>query len=86
MPSPCSSEGSAYRSACSSDYGGSLTHSVSVEAGDAIFFDRRIQHRSPTNWSPDTTRKVLFFGYSYRWLKPRDNMTVQTHTTCTALR
>ena len=25
---------------------------------------------------PDGTRKVLFFGYGYRWLRPRDNMTV----------
>ena len=24
----------------------------------------------------ELTRKVLFYGYSYRWLRPRDNMTV----------
>lgn len=25
---------------------------------------------------PDGMRKVLFLGYGYRWLRPRDNMTV----------
>ncbi|MCZ6677243.1 MAG: hypothetical protein O7E52_08330, partial [Candidatus Poribacteria bacterium] len=24
----------------------------------------------------DITRKVLFYGYSYRWLRPRDDITV----------
>ena len=24
----------------------------------------------------DVPRKVLFYGYSYRWLRPRDNMSV----------
>jgi ectoine hydroxylase-related dioxygenase (phytanoyl-CoA dioxygenase family) len=48
---------------------------VRVSAGDAVMFDRRIWHASGLNFS-DVTRRVLFFGYSYRWLKPRDNMTV----------
>ena len=48
---------------------------VLVSAGDAVCFDRRIWHAAGHNRS-DHTRKVLFFGYSYRWLRPRDDMTV----------
>ncbi len=48
---------------------------VLVSAGDAVMFDRRLWHSSGQNLS-DITRRVLFLGYSYRWLKPRDNMTV----------
>ena len=48
---------------------------VCVSAGDAVFFDRRLWHSAGNNLS-DVTRKVFFYGYSYRWLKPRDNMTV----------
>ena len=48
---------------------------ILVEAGDAVFFDRRLWHAAGFN-SSKYDRKVLFFGYSYRWLRPRDNMTV----------
>jgi ectoine hydroxylase-related dioxygenase (phytanoyl-CoA dioxygenase family) len=48
---------------------------VQVPAGAAVFFDRRIWHAAGRNHS-DITRKVMFYGYSYRWLRPRDNMTV----------
>lgn len=48
---------------------------VLVNAGDAVFFDRRLWHAAGMNYS-NITRKALFYGYSYRWLKPRDNMTV----------
>ena len=51
------------------------TTPVQVSAGTAVFFDRRIWHAAGRNHS-DVTRKVLFYGYSYRWLRPRDNMTV----------
>ena len=51
---------------------------VVVEPGDAVFFDRRIWHAAGRNRS-DITRKVLFLGYSYRWLKPRDDMTVDRY-------
>ena len=50
--------------------------SVRVKAGSAVIFDRRILHSASRNLS-DITRKVLFYGYSYRWLQPRDNMTVE---------
>ena len=48
---------------------------VCVHAGDAVFFDRRLWHAAGYNHS-DITRQVLFLGYSYRWLRPRDDMTV----------
>ncbi len=48
---------------------------VRVKAGSALFFDRRIWHASSPNYA-DFARKVLFYGYSYRWIRPRDNMTV----------
>ncbi|MEZ4861751.1 MAG: phytanoyl-CoA dioxygenase family protein [Caldilineaceae bacterium] len=48
---------------------------VLVKAGSAVFFDRRIWHASSPNYA-DFARKVLFYGYSYRWLRPRDDMTV----------
>ena len=51
------------------------TTPIQVAAGDAVFFDRRIWHAAGHNFSPDA-RKVLFYGYSYRWLRPRDDMTV----------
>jgi ectoine hydroxylase-related dioxygenase (phytanoyl-CoA dioxygenase family) len=48
---------------------------VRARPGTAVLFDRRIWHASSPNIS-DVPRKVLFYGYSYRWLRPRDNMTV----------
>lgn len=44
---------------------------VCVNAGDAVLFDRRMWHRRGYNTS-DQTRRVLFFGYSYRWLRGLD--------------
>jgi hypothetical protein len=48
---------------------------VRVPPGTAVFFDRRLWHAASPNHS-DITRKVLFYGYSYRWLRPRDDITV----------
>ncbi|MAG35689.1 MAG: hypothetical protein CL878_05520 [Dehalococcoidia bacterium] len=47
---------------------------VQVDTGTAVLFDRRIWHSASPNVS-DVSRKVLFYGYSYRWLRPRDDMT-----------
>ena len=49
---------------------------VFAKPGTAVFFDRRLWHSAGRNIS-DLTRKVLFYGYSYRWLQPRDDMTVE---------
>ncbi len=53
---------------------------VLVPAGTAVFFDRRIWHSASANhWNQ--ARKVLFFGYSYRWLRPRDEVTLDERLT-----
>jgi ectoine hydroxylase len=49
---------------------------VCVPPGSAVLFDRRLWHTASPNWSP-ITRKVLFYGYGYRWLRTKDDMTVQ---------
>ena len=51
---------------------------ICAGAGDAVFFDRRLWHAAGHNRSK-VTRKAVFFGYSYRWLRPRDNMTVDRY-------
>lgn len=43
--------------------------------GAAVFLDRRIWHTASPNAST-VTRKALFYGYSFRWIRPRDDMTV----------
>ena len=58
---------------------GSLPHNavpVLVPQGGAVLFDRRIWHSASSNASA-IARKALFYGYSYRWLRPRDNQTVE---------
>jgi ectoine hydroxylase-related dioxygenase (phytanoyl-CoA dioxygenase family) len=46
-----------------------------VKAGTAVLLDRRVWHsRSPNLWG--RTRKVIWYGYTYRWLRPKDEMTV----------
>ena len=44
---------------------------VQVKAGTAVLFDRRMWHSRGRNTS-EVTRKVLFLGYSYRWLRGLD--------------
>ena len=46
---------------------------VTARAGDALLFDRRLWHSASSNHS-DATRMVLFYGYSYRWLRPKSAM------------
>ena len=51
---------------------------ICVPRGGAVFFDRRIWHcGSPNRWTEK--RKALFYGYSYRWLKFRDDMTIEKY-------
>ena len=42
-----------------------------VAPGTAVLFDRRMWHSRSHNTS-QVTRKALFFGYSYRWLRGLD--------------
>lgn len=48
---------------------------VLVEAGSAVIFDRRVWHARGDNLS-DRTRKALFYGYTYRWIRPRDELVI----------
>ncbi|HJU36811.1 MAG TPA: phytanoyl-CoA dioxygenase family protein [Gaiellaceae bacterium] len=48
---------------------------VLVEAGSAVIFDRRLWHARGDNVS-DRTRKALFYGYTYRWIRPRDELVI----------
>lgn len=46
---------------------------VCVPPGTAVFFDRRLWHYAPARPNRSQyTRKALFYGYSYRWLRPKD--------------
>ncbi|MEO2004350.1 MAG: phytanoyl-CoA dioxygenase family protein [Candidatus Poribacteria bacterium] len=62
------------------------TH-VLVKAGTAVLFDRRMWHSRGWNYS-DVTRKVLFLGYSYRWLRGLDynNMPPELLRRCDPIR
>ncbi len=44
---------------------------VCANAGDVVMFDRRLWHARSINRSA-TTRKAVFFGYTYRWVAMRD--------------
>lgn len=44
---------------------------ICAKPGDAVLFEQRTWHAVGANHS-DITRKSLFIGYSYRWLRPMD--------------
>ena len=44
-----------------------------VRAGTAVVLDRRLWHARGDNRS-DTTRRVLFYAYTHRWIRPRDEL------------
>lgn len=48
---------------------------VTAGRGDVVLFDRRLWHARSHNRSP-VTRKVLFYGYGYRWIRTKDEMTI----------
>ena len=52
------------------------TEPVCVPAGSAMILDRRTWHSRSANTS-DKPRKVVWLGYSYRWMSPKDEMTVE---------
>lgn len=47
-----------------------------VGPGDAVILDRRVWHTRSPNTS-GSSRKVIWYGYSYRWMRPKDEMTVE---------
>lgn len=48
--------------------------------GDAVIFDRRLWHMRSRNLS-DVTRRALFTGFTYRWIRPRDDMHIPPELT-----
>jgi len=48
---------------------------ITANPGDAFVFDRRLWHSRSTNLST-VTRKMLFVGYTYRWIRPLDDMPI----------
>ena len=44
-------------------------------AADAFLFDRRLRHSRSPNRST-VTRKMLFIGHTYRWIRPLDDMPI----------
>lgn len=48
---------------------------ICANPGDAVLFEQRTWHAVGANRS-QITRKSLFFGYSYRWLRPMDFITM----------
>ncbi len=49
---------------------------VTAPAGTAVVFDRRLWHARGDNRS-GLTRKALFVGYTYRWVRPRESTNVR---------
>jgi len=46
---------------------------VLASVGDALIFDRRLWHSRSDNLST-VTRKAIFLAYTYRWIRPRDEL------------
>jgi ectoine hydroxylase len=46
---------------------------LTVAAGTAVVLDRRLWHARGDNHS-ETTRIALFYAYTYRWIRPRDEL------------
>jgi ectoine hydroxylase len=46
---------------------------VLASAGDALVLDRRLWHSRSDNLS-EHTRRVVFLAYTFRWIRPRDEL------------
>ena len=46
---------------------------VLASPGDALVFDRRLWHSRSDNLS-EHTRRVVFLAYTFRWVRPRDEL------------
>ena len=57
----------------SNDVGGAIP--ILVPPGTAVLFDRRLWHMRQENRS-SLTRKALFYAYTYRWVRPRDDIMI----------
>lgn len=48
---------------------------ILADPGTAVLFDRRLWHMRSENTS-ELTRKALFYAYTFRWVRPRDDMII----------
>jgi hypothetical protein len=48
---------------------------ICVPEGAAVMLDRRLWHSRSDNRS-SLTRKALFYAYTYRWIRPRDDLRI----------
>jgi len=48
---------------------------ICAKPGSALLFDRRLWHSRSDNRS-SFTRKALFLAYTYRWIRPRDEVRI----------
>ena len=48
---------------------------ILARPGTAVLFDRRLWHMRGENRS-SMTRKALFYAYTYRWVRPRDDVRI----------
>jgi ectoine hydroxylase len=48
---------------------------ILARPGAAVLFDRRLWHSRSDNLS-SVTRKALFLGYTYRWIRSRDDLSI----------
>ncbi len=55
------------------------TVEITANPGDCFLFDRRLWHSRSPNRST-VTRKILFVGYTYRWIRPLDEMPVDRNS------
>jgi len=55
------------------------TVEITANPGDCFIFDRRLWHSRSPNYS-DVTRKMLFIGYTYRWIRPLDDMPIDENS------
>jgi Phytanoyl-CoA dioxygenase (PhyH) len=51
------------------------TLEITANPGDCFIFDRRLWHTRSTNRSTHT-RKMLFVGYTYRWIRVLDDLSI----------
>ncbi len=51
------------------------TLEITANPGDCFIFDRRLWHTRSANRSTHT-RKMLFVGYTYRWIRVLDDLTI----------
>ena len=58
---------------------------VLAKAGSAVIFDRRLWHARSDNRS-SAPRKALFLAYTYRWIRPRDEIAPRAWPTLSPVR